>query len=183
MYKRQANHGAISYGHIGQDLITLASMLRIPVCIHTEGIPWCRAENLVVFYIMPVSYTHLHMVCRSDSRWRNSWFFSSTFISKVLFVLSPFWYWLMKALTLSLIHIWRQVKPVVSVHWPHSYKEWNGHGQVHGLFHLFVDSARGHFHPRRKMCIRDRYNTKEEIDMLAAGIERVSRMFWFLQTK
>ena len=25
-----ANHGAISYGHIGQDLITLASMLRIP---------------------------------------------------------------------------------------------------------------------------------------------------------
>ena len=29
-----ANHGAISYGHIGQDLITLASMLRIPVCMH-----------------------------------------------------------------------------------------------------------------------------------------------------
>ena len=29
-----ANHGAISYGHIGADLITLASMLRIPVCIH-----------------------------------------------------------------------------------------------------------------------------------------------------
>ena len=27
-------HGAISYGHIGQDLITLASMLRIPVCMH-----------------------------------------------------------------------------------------------------------------------------------------------------
>ena len=27
------------------------------------------------------------------------------------------------------------------------------------------------------------YNTKEEIDMLAAGIERVSRMFRFLQTK
>ena len=27
------------------------------------------------------------------------------------------------------------------------------------------------------------YNTKEEIDMLAAGIERVSRMFLFLQTK
>ena len=23
-----------SYGHIGQDLITLASMLRIPVCMH-----------------------------------------------------------------------------------------------------------------------------------------------------
>lgn len=29
-----SNHGAISYGHIGQDLITLASMLRIPVCMH-----------------------------------------------------------------------------------------------------------------------------------------------------
>ena len=29
-----ANHGAITYGHIGKDLITLASMLRIPVCMH-----------------------------------------------------------------------------------------------------------------------------------------------------
>lgn len=29
-----ANHGAISYGHIGADLITLASMLRIPVYMH-----------------------------------------------------------------------------------------------------------------------------------------------------
>ncbi len=29
-----ANHGAISYGHIGKDLITLASILRIPVCMH-----------------------------------------------------------------------------------------------------------------------------------------------------
>jgi L-fucose isomerase len=29
-----ANHGAISYGHIGDRLITLASMLRIPVCMH-----------------------------------------------------------------------------------------------------------------------------------------------------
>jgi len=29
-----ANHGAFSYGHIGSDLITLASMLRIPVCMH-----------------------------------------------------------------------------------------------------------------------------------------------------
>ncbi|MBK3915670.1 L-fucose isomerase [Listeria ivanovii] len=33
-----ANHGAISYGHIGADLITLASMLRIPVNMHNiEG--------------------------------------------------------------------------------------------------------------------------------------------------
>ena len=29
-----ANHGAFHYGHIGADLITLASMLRIPVCMH-----------------------------------------------------------------------------------------------------------------------------------------------------
>ena len=29
-----ANHGAISYGHIGADLITLVSMLRIPVNMH-----------------------------------------------------------------------------------------------------------------------------------------------------
>lgn len=29
-----ANHGAISYGHVGADLITLASMLRIPVAMH-----------------------------------------------------------------------------------------------------------------------------------------------------
>ena len=29
-----ANHGAFSYGHIGADLITLCSMLRIPVCMH-----------------------------------------------------------------------------------------------------------------------------------------------------
>ena len=29
-----ANHGAISYGHIGADIITLCSMLRIPVTLH-----------------------------------------------------------------------------------------------------------------------------------------------------
>jgi L-fucose isomerase len=34
MYNWGANHGAISYGHIGHDLITLASMLRIPVYMH-----------------------------------------------------------------------------------------------------------------------------------------------------
>jgi L-fucose isomerase len=36
-----ANHGAISYGHIGADLITLASMLRIPVYMHNV------AENAI----------------------------------------------------------------------------------------------------------------------------------------
>ncbi len=29
-----ANHGAFAYGHIGKDLITLCSMLRIPVSLH-----------------------------------------------------------------------------------------------------------------------------------------------------
>lgn len=29
-----ANHGAIGYGHVGHELITLAAMLRIPVCMH-----------------------------------------------------------------------------------------------------------------------------------------------------
>jgi L-fucose isomerase len=29
-----ANHGAVSFGHIGADLLTLASMLRIPVTMH-----------------------------------------------------------------------------------------------------------------------------------------------------
>ena len=29
-----ANHGAISYGHVGADLITMCSMLRIPVSMH-----------------------------------------------------------------------------------------------------------------------------------------------------
>jgi L-fucose isomerase len=34
MYNWGANHGALSYGHIGADLITLASMLCIPVYMH-----------------------------------------------------------------------------------------------------------------------------------------------------
>jgi L-fucose isomerase len=29
-----ANHGVLSYGHIGADIISLASILRIPVCMH-----------------------------------------------------------------------------------------------------------------------------------------------------
>ena len=29
-----ANHGAISYGHIGADILTLCSILRIPVSMH-----------------------------------------------------------------------------------------------------------------------------------------------------
>jgi L-fucose isomerase len=33
-----ANHGAISFGHIGADIITLASLLRIPVCMHNVGL-------------------------------------------------------------------------------------------------------------------------------------------------
>jgi L-fucose isomerase len=34
MYHWGANHCVLSYGHIGSDLITLASMLRIPVYMH-----------------------------------------------------------------------------------------------------------------------------------------------------
>ena len=34
MAKWGANHSCLTYGHIGTDLITLASMLRIPVCMH-----------------------------------------------------------------------------------------------------------------------------------------------------
>jgi L-fucose/D-arabinose isomerase len=34
MYNWGANHGSFSYGHIGGDLISLASILRIPVCMH-----------------------------------------------------------------------------------------------------------------------------------------------------
>lgn len=34
MYHWGANHGVIGYGHFGHDLITLASMLRIPVYMH-----------------------------------------------------------------------------------------------------------------------------------------------------
>ncbi|MDF1550064.1 MAG: L-fucose isomerase [Bacteroidales bacterium] len=33
-----ANHGAFTYGHIGADLITLASMLRIPVSMHNVDV-------------------------------------------------------------------------------------------------------------------------------------------------
>ncbi len=29
-----ANHGVLTIGHVGADFITLASMLRIPVCMH-----------------------------------------------------------------------------------------------------------------------------------------------------
>lgn len=32
-----ANHGAFTYGHIGADILTLASMLRIPVSMHNVG--------------------------------------------------------------------------------------------------------------------------------------------------
>jgi L-fucose/D-arabinose isomerase len=34
MYNWGANHGSISYGHIGAQMLTLASMLRIPVSMH-----------------------------------------------------------------------------------------------------------------------------------------------------
>ena len=48
-----ANHGAISYGHIGSDLITLASILRIPVCMHNvEGENIFRPSAWSAFGVM-----------------------------------------------------------------------------------------------------------------------------------
>ena len=47
-----ANHCVATYGHIGADLITLASMLRIPVCMH-------NVEDANA-----VSYTHLDVYKR-----------------------------------------------------------------------------------------------------------------------
>ncbi len=37
MNQWSANHGSISYGHIGADLMALAAMLRIPVAMHNVG--------------------------------------------------------------------------------------------------------------------------------------------------
>ena len=34
MANRGANHGSLTYGHIGRELIALAAMLRIPVAMH-----------------------------------------------------------------------------------------------------------------------------------------------------
>ena len=45
-----ANHGAISYGHIGKDLIALAAMLRIPVAMsNVEGGEECRPHSWGLF--------------------------------------------------------------------------------------------------------------------------------------
>lgn len=44
-----ANHGAFVYGHVGADLITLASMLRIPVSLHNiseENLPSSRLDGV-----------------------------------------------------------------------------------------------------------------------------------------
>ena len=46
-----ANHGAISYGHIGADLITLSSMLRIPVNMHNVS------DNDIYTNIYVISYS------------------------------------------------------------------------------------------------------------------------------
>lgn len=39
------NHGAISYGHIGADLITLASMLNIPVSMHNFSVDYIFRQS------------------------------------------------------------------------------------------------------------------------------------------
>jgi L-fucose isomerase len=48
-----ANHGAVCYGHIGADLITLAALLRIPVCMHNVEGPLYRPSSWVSFGMDP----------------------------------------------------------------------------------------------------------------------------------
>jgi L-fucose isomerase len=48
-----ANHGAVSYGHIGADLVTLAAMLRIPVCLHNLEGPLYRPSAWSAFGMDP----------------------------------------------------------------------------------------------------------------------------------
>jgi L-fucose isomerase len=48
-----ANHGAVSYGHIGADLVTLASMLRIPLCLHNLEGPLYRPSAWAAFGMDP----------------------------------------------------------------------------------------------------------------------------------
>jgi L-fucose isomerase len=48
-----ANHGAVSYGHIGADLISLASLLRIPVCMHNVEGPLYRPSAWAAFGMDP----------------------------------------------------------------------------------------------------------------------------------
>ncbi len=53
-----ANHGAISYGHIGADLITMCSMLRIPVSMTTDeaGMVWVYAQLHGMFGFLEENY-------------------------------------------------------------------------------------------------------------------------------
>ena len=62
-----ANHSASSYGHIGADLITLASILRIPVCMHNVDeekysdqvhgmhLEWIR-KDLITGHVRPMGH-------------------------------------------------------------------------------------------------------------------------------
>jgi L-fucose isomerase len=48
-----ANHGAVCYGHIGADLVSLASMLRIPVAMHNVEGPLFRPSAWAAFGMDP----------------------------------------------------------------------------------------------------------------------------------
>ncbi len=48
-----ANHGAVSFGHIGADLVSLASLLRIPVCLHNVEGPLFRPSAWGAFGMDP----------------------------------------------------------------------------------------------------------------------------------
>jgi L-fucose isomerase len=61
MAKWGANHGALSYGHIGDRLITLASVLRIPVGMH-------NIEPSRVFH--PTYWDHCGTDCPESADYR-----------------------------------------------------------------------------------------------------------------
>ncbi len=75
-----ANHGAISYGHIGADLITMCSMLRIPVCMHNvprrtstvlpPGTPsaWTRKDRTTVPAPPTAPCTNKSTACKDTTR-------------------------------------------------------------------------------------------------------------------
>ncbi len=73
-----ANHGAISYGHIGADLITMCSMLRIPVCMHNvpeENLPIFRPAACNVLVDLKLEDTTkylLNLLTAMDFSWLNN---------------------------------------------------------------------------------------------------------------
>ncbi len=71
-----ANHGVLTVGHVGADFITLASMLRIPVCMH--NVPealiyrptawaltvWIRKGRITAPVKITDRYTNIKLACQ-----------------------------------------------------------------------------------------------------------------------